>query len=60
MPSNIISAMATGPVVGGLIYDTHASYTWLFVTCFSLGIGAFLIALALKPFPARRPEAQPA
>lgn len=52
--------MATGPVVGGLIYDTHASYTWLFVTCFSLGIGAFLIALALKPFPARRPEAQPA
>ena len=43
--------MATGPVVGGLIYDRFASYAWLFITCFCLGIGAFLIALTFKPFP---------
>lgn len=44
--------MATGPLVGGLIYDAYASYTWLFITCFALGIGAFLIAMTFKPFPA--------
>ena len=43
--------MATGPVVGGMIYDHFASYGWLFVTAFALGIGAFLIALTFKPFP---------
>ena len=43
--------MATGPVVGGLIYDATASYTWLFITCFSVGIGAFVIAMTFKPFP---------
>jgi len=43
--------MATGPVVGGLIYDAFASYAWLFVTCFGLGVGAFLIALTFRPFP---------
>jgi MFS family permease len=41
--------MATGPLAGGLIYDTLASYTWLYVG--SWGIGAFLIALTFKPFP---------
>jgi MFS family permease len=43
--------MATGPVTGGLIYDSFGSYGWLFVTSFVLGIGAFLIALTFKPFP---------
>jgi MFS family permease len=42
--------MATGPVTGGLIYDRFSSYSWLFITCFSLGVGAFLIALTFKPF----------
>jgi MFS family permease len=42
--------MATGPVAGGLIYDSFASYSWLFVASFGLGIGAFLIALTFKPF----------
>jgi MFS family permease len=42
--------MATGPLTGGLIYDTFASYGWLFIGSFGLGIGAFLIALAFKPF----------
>jgi MFS family permease len=41
--------MATGPLVGGLIYDRLASYGWLFLGSFGLGLGAFLIALAFKP-----------
>jgi MFS family permease len=43
--------MATGPVAGGLIYDSFASYAWLYIGSFGLGIGAFLIALTFKPFP---------
>jgi len=43
--------MATGPVTGGLIYDSFGSYGWLFVASFVLGIGAFLIAATFKPFP---------
>jgi MFS family permease len=43
--------MATGPVVGGLIYDAYDTYSWLFISCFCLGIGAFLIALTFRPFP---------
>ncbi|MBW8846621.1 MAG: MFS transporter [Burkholderiales bacterium] len=46
--------MALGPVVGGLIYDSFSSYTWLFIGAFSLGIGAFLSALAFTRLP-RRP-----
>ncbi|HTP72050.1 MAG TPA: MFS transporter [Burkholderiaceae bacterium] len=46
--------MALGPVVGGLIYDTFTSYAWLFVGAFSLGIGAFLSALAFTRLPRRR------
>ncbi|MDQ0137143.1 MFS family permease [Neorhizobium galegae] len=42
--------MATGPLAGGLIYDTLASYTWLYVGSWGIGIGAFLIALTFKPF----------
>jgi len=41
--------MATGPVVGGMIYDGYSSYDWLFVISFGLGIGAFLIALTFRP-----------
>jgi MFS family permease len=43
--------MAAGPVAGGLIYDSFASYAWLFIGSFALGIGAFLISLTFKPFP---------
>ena len=43
--------MATGPVVGGMIYDGYATYSWLFVLSFGLGMGAFLIALTFKPVP---------
>ncbi|MEJ0077012.1 MAG: MFS transporter [Alphaproteobacteria bacterium] len=43
--------MATGPVAGGLIYDSFASYTWLYLGSFGMGIGAFLIAMTFRPFP---------
>ena len=43
--------MATGPVMGGWIFDTFASYSWMFIGAFGLGIGAFLMALIFKPFP---------
>jgi len=46
--------MALGPVVGGLIYDTFASYAWLFIGAFALGIGAFLAALAFTRLPRRQ------
>lgn len=44
--------MATGPVAGGLIYDTLGSYGWLYVGAWGIGIGAFLISLLFRPFPA--------
>jgi MFS family permease len=47
--------MATGPLAGGLIYDAFASYQWLYVGAFALGIGAFLIASMFKPFSNTRP-----
>jgi MFS family permease len=53
--------MATGPVAGGLIYDTFASYAWLYIGSWAVGFGAFLIALTFKPFSAKAgPEPVPA
>jgi MFS family permease len=52
--------MATGPVAGGLIYDSFASYWWLFIGSFALGIGAFQIALTFKPVPKEEPLSAPA
>ena len=45
--------MATGPLAGGLIYDTFASYGWLYIGAWGMGIGAFLIALTFKPYAAK-------
>jgi len=42
--------MASGPVAGGLIYDTFASYAWLYIGSWAVGLGAFLIALTFRPF----------
>ena len=47
--------MATGPVAGGLIYDALASYTWLYVGSWGIGLGAFLIALMFRPAPRYQP-----
>ncbi len=47
--------MATGPIAGGLIFDSFASYGWLYIGAWGIGIGAFLIALTFKPFPKGQP-----
>jgi MFS family permease len=47
--------MATGPVAGGVIFDSFASYGWLYIGAWGIGIGAFLIALTFKPFPKTQP-----
>jgi MFS family permease len=52
--------MATGPIAGGLIYDTFASYAWLYIGAWGMGIGAFLMAMAFRPFPKVKAEAVPA
>jgi MFS family permease len=52
--------MAIGPLAGGLIYDSLASYTWLYVGASIMGIGAFMIALTFRPFPKAGPEPMPA
>jgi MFS family permease len=52
--------MATGPIAGGLIYDTFASYAWLYIGAWGMGIGAFLMALSFRPFPKARGVPVPA
>src|SRR4051812_26574164 len=52
--------MATGPLAGGLIYDTFASYTWLYIGSWIMGIGAFLIAMTFRPVPKTNPQPVPA
>jgi MFS family permease len=47
--------MATGPVLGGWIFDTTGGYGGLYVTSFALGLGAFLIATSFRPFPMKAP-----
>src|SRR5258708_7587592 len=43
--------MATGPVARGLIYETFASYAWLYIGAWGTGNGAFLMALNFRSFP---------
>jgi MFS family permease len=43
--------MATGPLLGGLLYDSFATYSWLYVGSWGIGLGAFLIAMTFRPFP---------
>ncbi|MCA1452387.1 MFS transporter [Bradyrhizobium sp. BRP22] len=52
--------MATGPVAGGLIYDTFANYAWLYIGSWAVGLGAFLIALTFRPFANAKPRTAPA
>ncbi|HVQ66296.1 MAG TPA: MFS transporter [Bradyrhizobium sp.] len=49
--------MATGPLAGGLIYDTFASYAWLYIGSWIMGLGAFLIIMTFKPMPVARATA---
>jgi MFS family permease len=52
--------MATGPIAGGLIYDSFASYAWLYIGAWGMGLGAFLMALSFRPFPKARAAPVPA
>jgi MFS family permease len=52
--------MATGPIAGGLIYDAFASYAWLYIGAWGMGLGAFLMAMTFKPFPKKEVGAVPA
>jgi MFS family permease len=48
--------MALGPLAGGLIYDTFATYGWLYLGSFGLGLGAAAIMLTFRPaHPAPQP-----
>jgi MFS family permease len=47
--------MATGPLAGGLIYDAFASYSWLYIGSWAVGLGAFLIASTFRPAPSAEP-----
>lgn len=42
--------MATGPVLGGWIFDRTGSYGGLYITCFALGLAAFAVAMTFRPF----------
>ncbi|MDY0871595.1 MFS transporter [Dongia rigui] len=42
--------MALGPVAGGFIYDTFASYSWLYIGAWGMGLGATIMAFTFKPF----------
>jgi MFS family permease len=52
--------MALGPLAGGLIFDATASYTWLYIGSWAMGIGAFLIAATFRPVPKAHSTFEPA
>ncbi len=52
--------MASGPLAGGLIFDTFASYSWLFIGSWGVGVGAFLISMTFRPRPEDQREPVPA
>jgi MFS family permease len=51
--------MATGPLAGGLIYDAFASYAWLYIGSWALGLCAFLMATRFRPFAKAKDEPAP-
>lgn len=50
--------MASGPLIGGWVFDTFANYSWLFIGSSMVGLGAAAIALAFPPM--RRLQLRPA
>jgi MFS family permease len=49
--------MASGPILGGWIFDTTGSYGWLYIGSFGMGLGAVLIAMTFRPFPKANDDA---
>jgi len=47
-------------VAGGSFYDTFASYAWLYIGSWAVGLGAFLIALTFRPFAKAQAKSAPA
>jgi len=45
--------MASGPVLGGWIFDTTGGYGALYIASWVFGLMAFAIALTFRPFPGR-------
>jgi len=43
--------MAFGPWAGGWVYDTQASYAWLFIGSFAVGLASVAVALTFRPRP---------
>ncbi len=43
--------MASGPLLGGWIFDTTGGYGALYITSFVFGLMAFAIATTFRPFP---------
>jgi MFS family permease len=50
--------MASGPLVGGWIFDRYGGYSWLFLASSVLGIAAFAMAFTFPRAP--QPQLQPA
>jgi len=48
--------MASGPLLGGWIFDRYGSYTWMYIGSMAVGLGAAAIALW---FPSRRKTRTP-
>ncbi|MBM3546119.1 MAG: MFS transporter, partial [Alphaproteobacteria bacterium] len=48
--------MASGPWVGGWLFDSFADYSWLYIGSSAVGLGAVAIALFFPPLPARAGE----
>lgn len=49
--------MATGPVLGGWLYDTFGSYGWLYLAAWGFGIVAVLMAMTFRPAEPATPTA---
>jgi MFS family permease len=46
--------MASGPLIGGWIFDAYGTYAWLFIGSAAVGLGAVAVALAFPPLPSQR------
>jgi MFS family permease len=52
--------MAFGPWAGGWVFDTYASYSWLYIGSLTVGFAAVAVALTFRPVPAAARRAAPA
>ncbi len=51
--------MASGPALGGWIFDTTGGYGGLYLTSFGLKLATFGIAMTFRPFAQAQAPAQP-